>query len=283
MNAHLIDGNALARELNEASRLEIQQLQAQGKTPGLAVVLANRDPASVLYARRKEKICAELGLNFKLLPLPDSVAAAELLSVVHHCNQDPDIDGIILEQPLPPQLSPQIFLEAIQPSKDVEGLHPVNLGLLLSGKPLLTPCTPAAVMSILASLPCPLSGTRAVVIGRSTPVGKPLALLLLQANATVSIVHSQSRNLSLLTRQADLIVTAAGKAQWLTGFYVKPGAVVIDVGINQLNAKIVGDAHFDSVSQVASWLTPVPGGVGPVTTALLVKNLLQCCRLQLKT
>ncbi len=273
-----LDGKALARTLQTDLKQRVTALQARyGRAPGLAVLMVGDNPASATYVRNKERACERAGLASFGHHFPATATQAEVASVIQDCNQDERIDGILVQLPLPGHLDSVALLHAIAPDKDVDGLHPLNLGRLLRGEPGLQSCTPAGVMRLLTTAGIELSGRQAVVVGRSILVGKPLALMLLAANATVTIAHSRSRNLPELTRQADVLIAAVGRPQLLGPEAVKPGAVVIDVGINRVDnpdgsSHLVGDVDFAAVEPVAGWITPVPGGVGPMTVAMLLEN-----------
>ena len=280
MTAQIIDGNALSKQL----RLEVAQraaaLRARGITPGLAVVLVGDNPASQVYVRNKVKACEDNGLYSVLDKHPASLSEADLLARVDALNNDPAIHGILVQLPLPEHIDAQKVIEAIAPAKDVDGFHVASAGALMVGQPGFWPCTPYGCMKMLRSINdgkgYDLRGKHAVVIGRSNIVGKPMALMLLQKNATVTICHSATANLTALTLQADVIVAAVGKRNVLTADMVKPGAVVIDVGMNRNeDGKLCGDVDFDGVSQVAGYITPVPGGVGPMTITMLLVNTLE--------
>ena len=250
-------------------------LAQRGIHPGLAVILAGEDPASRVYVRNKVRACEETGVRSTLIELPASVSEADVLERVRALNENKAVHGILVQLPLPKQLSSPRVLEAVSPAKDVDGFHEANLGALLAGAPRLVPCTPAGVMRLLEHAGISLSGRRAVVIGRSNIVGKPLALLLLQQDATVTICHSKSSDLERVSAEADVLVAAVGRAKLVGASMVKPGACVIDVGVNRLpDGSLAGDVDFDTVKNKAGWITPVPGGVGPMTIAMLLENCL---------
>jgi methylenetetrahydrofolate dehydrogenase (NADP+)/methenyltetrahydrofolate cyclohydrolase len=279
MQTRIIDGNALAREARAALRIEVEALSAAGRRPGLAVVLAGDDPASRVYVRNKARACEETGVLSRQIDLPADVAEAALLEQVERLNADPEIHGILVQLPLPRAVSSERVVKAIAPEKDVDGFHPCNMGLLAAGRPRFVPCTPKAVMAILDREGVALEGKRAVVVGRSNIVGKPVALLLLQRGATVTVCHSKTVDLEEATRQADVLVVAAGRPNLVTGRAVKSGAVVVDVGINRLpDGRLVGDVDARSVTGVAARLTPVPGGVGPMTITMLIANTVLAAR-----
>jgi methylenetetrahydrofolate dehydrogenase (NADP+)/methenyltetrahydrofolate cyclohydrolase len=276
MPAQILDGKSLAARIRSDVKQEVSRLAQRGIRPGLAVMLAGEDPASKVYVRNKVRACEETGVASQLFAYPSSVAEDELLSRIDALNRDPAVHGILVQLPLPRQVNALRVLDAVSPLKDVDGFHDVNLGALLAGKPGLLPCTPAGVMRLLEHAGVPIAGRRAVVIGRSNIVGKPLALLLLRHDATVTICHSKSINLSEITKEADILVAAIGRAKLVGAAMVKPGACVVDVGVNRLpDGGLAGDVDFEPVRQVAGWITPVPGGVGPMTIAMLLENCLR--------
>ncbi len=275
MVAQLIDGVALSRQLRADVAAQTQALKARGVTPGLAVILVGEDPASQVYVRNKVKACSEAGLHSVLERHPADMPEADLLARVQALNEDPSIHGILVQLPLPAHMNAQRVIEAISPDKDVDGFHVASAGALMTGLPGYWPCTPHGCMKMLESIGYALRGKHAVVIGRSNIVGKPMALMLLQQDATVTICHSRTPDLKAITLQADVIVAAVGKRHLLTADMVKPGAVVLDVGMNRDEAgKLCGDVDFEGVRQVASHITPVPGGVGPMTITMLLVNTL---------
>jgi methylenetetrahydrofolate dehydrogenase (NADP+)/methenyltetrahydrofolate cyclohydrolase len=280
MTAELIDGNALSAQLRAELALRAAALRARGVSPGLAVLLVGDNPASQVYVRNKVKACKDNGLHSVLEQYPASMSETELLARVHALNQDPAIHGVLVQLPLPKHIDAHKVIEAISPTKDVDGFHVASAGALMVGQPGFWPCTPYGCMKMLESLNggkgYELRGKHAVVIGRSNIVGKPMALMLLQQDATVTICHSATANLKALTLQADLIVAAVGKRNVLTADMVKPGAVVIDVGMNRNEeGKLCGDVDFAAVKEVAGYITPVPGGVGPMTITMLLVNTLE--------
>ncbi|RYX88369.1 MAG: bifunctional methylenetetrahydrofolate dehydrogenase/methenyltetrahydrofolate cyclohydrolase FolD [Comamonadaceae bacterium] len=280
MTAQLIDGNALSQKLRADVAQRAAALKAKGITPGLAVVLVGDNAASQVYVRNKVKACADAGLHSVLEKYEAAMTEAELLARVDALNNDPAIHGILVQLPLPPHIDAQKVIEAISPAKDVDGFHIASAGALMTGMPGFWPCTPYGCMKMLESLNegkgYDLRGKHAVVIGRSNIVGKPMALMLLQKNATVTICHSATKDLKAMTLQADVIVAAVGKRNVLTADMVKPGAVVLDVGMNRDDAgKLCGDVDFAGVKEVAGWITPVPGGVGPMTITMLLVNTLE--------
>ena len=279
MTAHTIDGNALAQHWREQVARECVALQARGVKPGLAVLLVGDNPASQVYVRNKVKACEQAGLHSVLEQLPADLSEFDLLERVEALNRDPLIHGILVQLPLPAHIDAHKVIEAIDPAKDVDGFHVASAGALMTGMPGFWPCTPHGCMKMLESIGYTLSGKHAVVIGRSNIVGKPMALMLLAQNATVTICHSRTVNLKALTLQADVIVAAVGQRNTVTADMVKPGAVVIDVGMNRNEAgKLCGDVDFEAVRQVAGHITPVPGGVGPMTIAMLLVNTLESAR-----
>src|SRR6476659_4168812 len=278
VTARIIDGKAIAAELRGKVAGEVKRLTAQhGVTPGLAVVLAGNNPASESYVGSKAKATKEAGMQSFDHRLPDGVSQAELMALVKKLNADPAVHGILVQLPLPKQIDAQLVLDAIDPSKDVDGFHPVNAGRLASGLPALVPCTPLGCVILAKTVHPSLAGMDAVVIGRSNIVGKPVAQLLLAENATVTVAHSKTRDLPAVCRRADLLVAAIGRPEMVRADWIKPGATVIDVGINRVpgangKSKLVGDVAFAEASQVAGAITPVPGGVGPMTIACLMVN-----------
>ena len=276
MNAKIIDGNALARSVREEVALRVQALKARGISPGLAVVLVGDDSASAVYVRNKVKDCEEVGMTSTLDRLAANTTEQALLERIGQLNADPAVHGILVQLPLPRHINEHRVIEAIDAAKDVDGFHVSNVGLLMTGKPLFRPCTPYGVMRMLEHAGTPLDGAHAVVIGRSNIVGKPQALMLLAAGATVTICHSRTRDLAAQVRQADVVVAAVGKVGLVTADMVKPGATIIDVGMNRdAQGKLCGDVDYAGVSQVAGAITPVPGGVGPMTRAMLLVNTIE--------
>jgi methylenetetrahydrofolate dehydrogenase (NADP+)/methenyltetrahydrofolate cyclohydrolase len=276
MTAQLIDGNALSKQLRGDVARRAAALRARGVIPGLAVVLVGENPASQVYVRNKVKACQDSGLHSVLEQYPATLSEADLLARVDALNRDPAIHGILVQLPLPAHIDAQKVIEAISPEKDVDGFHVASAGALMVGQPGFWPCTPYGCMKMLESIGYELKGKHAVVIGRSNIVGKPMALMLLQKNATVTICHSGTKDLKALTLQADVVVAAVGKRNVLTADMVKPGAVVIDVGMNRNDeGKLCGDVDFAGVKEVAGWITPVPGGVGPMTITMLLVNTLE--------
>lgn len=286
MTARLLEGKVFAAKLKEEAGKKAQELKAKyGITPGLAVIIVGENPASHVYVRNKHKACTELGFYSEGVELPATTTREELLAEIQRLNNDEKIHGILVQLPLPKELQPyeSEVLEAINPLKDVDGFHPVNVGRLVTGQKALVPCTPHGCLRMLELAEIPVDGANAVIIGRSNIVGKPMLHLLLEKNATVTICHSRTKNLAEITRQADILVAAVGKAGFVTADMVKPGAAVIDVGINRIAPKkLVGDVDFEAVKEVAGAITPVPGGVGLLTIAMLMQNTVEAARLQLE-
>ena len=283
MTAKIIDGKQVAAGIREAIRAEAERFTAQTQVvPHLAAILVGDDPASAVYVRNKQKASEQSGLKSTLHRLSADTSEAELLDRIAQCNSDPLVHGILVQLPLPKQINELRVLDAVSPLKDVDAFHPENVGLIVQGRPRFLPCTPHGVQELLRSANVETAGAHAVVLGRSEIVGKPMALLLMQrgpmADATVTVCHSRTRNLADVTRSADILIAAIGKPLFITAEMVKPGAVVIDVGTNRLENKLVGDVEFAGVSQVASAITPVPGGVGPMTIAMLLKNTLTAAK-----
>ena len=298
----ILDGNRIRDEIKEECRPRVEKLVSRGRPPGLAVVLVGHDPASEIYVRSKVKTSHDLGIHGETITPPDSITTEELLAIVDELNRRPEIDGILVQIPLPPQVDSKRILDAVDPAKDVDGFHPYNVGHLVAGRPTLVPCTPAGVMEILRRSNIQLEGASAVVLGRSDIVGKPMALLLMHANATVTVCHSKTRDLPGVVRRADLVVAAMGRAGMVTPDYIRPGATVIDVGqivitdpavaerlfanfperlakFREKGSILAGDVHPD-VAKVAGAYTPVPGGVGPLTIAMLMSNTVKAARLR---
>ncbi len=270
MTARIIDGKAAAAALRAEVAARTSALPYQ---PGLAVVLVGDNPASAVYVRNKDRAAQEAGIAVRTIRLPATVAAAELMAVIAGLNADDAVDGILVQLPLPDAIPPRPVLEAIDPAKDVDGFHPINVGRLQDGLPVLAPCTPSGVMRLLSSHGIPLRGARALVLGRSSIVGKPMALLLLAADATVTIAHSRTADLAAECRRADVLVAAVGRPEMVRGDWIKPGATVMDVGINRLpDGRLAGDCAYDECAAVAGAITPVPGGIGPMTIACLLDN-----------
>ena len=276
MIARIIDGKALATEIRNGLVARVAALTAAGHRPGLAVILVGDDPASAVYVRNKGSACEQVGIRSWIDRLPGDVAEIALLARIGQLNADPDVHGILVQTPLPKHLDSAKILESIAFEKDVDGLHATNAGLTLMGMPYFRSCTPYGVMKMLESINATIAGRHAVVLGRSNMVGKPMAMLLLAANATVTIAHSKTRDLVLHTRAADILVAAVGRRNLVTADMVKPDAIVIDVGTNRSpEGKLTGDVDFENVKQVAGWISPVPGGVGPMTIAMLLTNTVE--------
>jgi methylenetetrahydrofolate dehydrogenase (NADP+)/methenyltetrahydrofolate cyclohydrolase len=276
MPAKLLDGNLLSRQLRLQIAASSTILTAKGTKPGLAVILVGDNPASQIYVRNKVKACEDANIFSELIQLPSHVSEEHLLGHIEELNQNPHIHGILVQLPLPAHIDSHLVLEAIDPLKDVDGFHVVNAGALMTGNPLFKPCTPYGCMKILESIEYPIRGARAVIVGASNIVGKPMAMLLLQAGATITICNSKTKDLTAHTKEADILVVATGIPKMISAQMVKPGAVVIDVGINRLpDGKLCGDVDFDEVKYVAGWITPVPGGVGPMTITMLLQNTLE--------
>jgi methylenetetrahydrofolate dehydrogenase (NADP+)/methenyltetrahydrofolate cyclohydrolase len=276
MAAQILDGKSLAASIRAELQREVAALVQRGVRPGLAVILAGDDPASKVYVRNKTRACEEVGVRSQQIDYPASVTQAELIARISKLNADPAVHGILMQLPLPKGIDAGRVLEAIAPAKDVDGFHEANLGALMAGRPGVVPCTPLGCVRLIERAGVQVAGRHAVVLGRSNIVGKPLAQLLLQRDATVTICHSKSGNLADFTRQADILIAAVGRAKLVTGAMVKPGACVVDVGINRLpDGKLAGDVDFEAVRPVAGWITPVPGGVGPMTIAMLLENCIR--------
>lgn len=301
MSARVLDGTKIRDQIKQELAREVQQLKAAGITPGLAAVLVGENPASQIYVRNKVKACESLGLHSEKIELPADTSTGQLLDLVERLNRREEIDGILIQLPLPPQVDSKRVLMAVDPAKDVDGFHPINIGNLVSGRPGLVPCTPAGIIEILRRSEIPIKGARAVVMGRSDIVGKPVAMLLLHQHATVTLCHSRTRDLPAVAREADILVAAMGKPAFVTGEFIRPGATVIDVGMNRLASAdevrrifrdpagplgelekkgyvLVGDVHPEDVREKAGAYTPVPGGVGPLTIAMLMCNTIQAAR-----
>jgi methylenetetrahydrofolate dehydrogenase (NADP+)/methenyltetrahydrofolate cyclohydrolase len=273
MTARILDGKSLAANVRAQVKQRVAALRARGVRPGLAAVLAGEDPASRVYVRNKMRACEETGVRSELHELPADVGESALLERIAALNADPAVHGILVQLPLPPQVDAARVLEAVSPAKDIDGFHAENLGALLAGRPRFVPCTPAGVMRLIAHAGVRLAGSRAVIIGRSNIVGKPLALLLLQADATVTVCHSKTARLAEVAREAEVLVAAVGRANMVGAEMIREGACVIDVGINRLaDGRLCGDVDFAAARGRAGWITPVPGGVGPMTVAMLVEN-----------
>ena len=272
----IIDGKMVASKIKENIAAEVKTLkQKTGKTPGLAVVLVGNDPASAVYVRNKNKTCENLGFHSFENILPADTSESKLLGLIHELNIDDRVNGILVQLPLPDQISSNKILEAINPKKDVDGFHLENVGRLVTGNASFKPCTPEGIIQLLDHYEVNIEGKHAVILGRSNIVGKPISLLLLERNATVTICHSKTQNLSAITKSADILIAAIGKPNFVTEDMIKDNTIIIDVGINRVDNKLIGDVDYQSVSKKASLITPVPGGVGPMTIAILMANTLQ--------
>ncbi|EJL41050.1 bifunctional protein FolD [Brevibacillus agri] len=281
MTATILQGKEVAKSIREELAIEVAELKKQGIVPGLTVVLVGDDPASHSYVRGKSKGCEEVGIHSELILKEASTTEEELLAIIHELNENPNVHGILVQLPLPAHISEKAVIAAIHPEKDVDGFHPISVGNMVLGNETMLPCTPHGVIELIKRTGTDIAGKHAVVIGRSNIVGKPVSLLLQQENATVTMCHSRTQNLEEHTRRADILVVATGRAHMIGKEHVKPGAVVIDVGVNRIETgKLVGDVKFDEVKEVASFLTPVPGGVGPMTITMLLKNTVVAARKQ---
>lgn len=276
---HLLNGKELAQKLQQEMTREVTELKEKGLQPGLAVILVGEDPASQVYVRNKERAANNIGMYSVVYRLPETTSEADLIAKIEELNHDDKVHGILVQLPLPKHINEDLVLDTIDPAKDVDGFHPMNLGNLFAGKPTMIPCTPAGIMELIKLSGLDLAGKNAVIIGRSNIVGKPMAHLLLQANATVTICHSKTKDLPKVAKQADVLVVAIGRANFVTADFVKEGAVVIDVGINRdENNKLTGDVKFDEVAPLTSYITPVPGGVGPMTITMLMRQTIDAAK-----
>jgi methylenetetrahydrofolate dehydrogenase (NADP+)/methenyltetrahydrofolate cyclohydrolase len=275
MAAEVISGKAVAKEVRRELKQRAAALAEQGVTPGLAVVLVGDDPASAIYVKGKTKACKKVGVEHFDHYLPASTTEAELLSLVDTLNRDEKVHGILVQLPLPDQIDSDRVIQAIDPAKDVDGFHPANLGRLLTGAPVFVPCTPLGILRLLQEARTPLKGAEAVIVGRSNIVGKPMSALLLAQHCTVTICHSRTRELDQVVRRGDVVVAAVGRAELIKGDWIKPGATVIDVGMNRTDEKLLGDVEFEAAAERARAITPVPGGVGPMTIAMLMHNTVE--------
>lgn len=276
---HLLNGKELAQKLQQEMTQEVTELKEKGLQPGLAVILVGEDPASQVYVRNKERAANNIGMYSVVYRLPETTSEADLIAKIEELNHDDKVHGILVQLPLPKHINEDLVLDTIDPAKDVDGFHPMNLGNLFAGKPTMIPCTPAGIMELIKLSGIDLAGKNAVIIGRSNIVGKPMAHLLLQANATVTICHSKTKDLPKVAKQADVLVVAIGRANFVTADFVKEGAVVIDVGINRdENNKLTGDVKFDEVAPLTSYITPVPGGVGPMTITMLMRQTIDAAK-----
>ncbi len=276
---NLLNGKELAQKLQQEMTQEVTELKEKGLQPGLAVILVGEDPASQVYVRNKERAANNIGMYSVVYRLPETTSEADLITKIEELNHDDKVHGILVQLPLPKHINEDLVLDTIDPAKDVDGFHPMNLGNLFAGKPTMIPCTPAGIMELIKLSGLDLAGKNAVIIGRSNIVGKPMAHLLLQANATVTICHSKTKDLPKVAKQADVLVVAIGRANFVTADFVKEGAVVIDVGINRdENNKLTGDVKFDEVAPLTSYITPVPGGVGPMTITMLMRQTIDAAK-----
>ncbi len=281
--ATLIDGKKVAASIREEVKAEVAKLREQGIAPKLSVVLAGDDPASVVYARSKEKSCANIGIDFELFTFPGSVSEDEVLALIDKLNKDDNVHGIMIELPLPKHMDKKKVLEAVDPKKDVDGVHPINRGYILSGGEGLFPATPESCIEIMLRSGIELKGKNAVIVGRGETVGKPLIFMMLNQNATITVCHTRTADLAYHTKQADIIVAAVGRAKMIKADMIKPGAVVVDAGINEVEGGgICGDVDFENAEKVAGAISPVPGGVGSLTTVLIQRNVLKAIKLQQK-
>ncbi len=282
MGAKILNGKEVSARIKDELKDKVTELKKDGIFPGLAVVLVGNDPASRVYVNSKKKACEFIGIESFEFTLPEDSTEQQLLELVYKLNSDKQVNGILVQLPLPKHINEENIINAINPSKDVDAFHPANVGRIMTGNPIFLPCTPAGVMELIHESGIDVKGKECVVVGRSNIVGKPQAMLLLAEHGTVTICHSRTVNLEEVCKRADILVAAVGKPEFVKGNMIKPGAVVIDVGINRIDGKIVGDVEFSSASEVASAITPVPGGVGPMTIAMLMKNTVKAAELQKK-
>jgi len=287
MSAQIIDGKGIAQQIQAEIKEEVAQLKSKSNiVPGLAVVLVGEDPGSQVYVKNKGIACQKAGINSLEFRKPADFSESELLKLIQELNRNPEVDGILVQLPLPKQINEPRVLYAIDPDKDVDGFHPVNVGRMMIGEPIYLPCTPAGIQELLVRSGTQIEGANCVVVGRSNIVGKPIAMILVQkaknANATVTICHTRTKNMAEFTKEADILIVAAGKPKAISGDMIKPGATVIDVGVNRLPTGLCGDVDFESAKEVAGKITPVPGGVGPMTITMLLKNTLRAARLRLE-
>lgn len=279
MSAVILDGKQLAVDLREEMKKEVALLKEKGLQPGLAVILVGENPASQSYVKFKAKACQEIGIYSEVIKRTADISQEELLSIIHDLNENPNIHGILVQLPLPGHISEKAVIDAIRVEKDVDGFHPVSVGNMVIGDDCLLPCTPYGIIKLIEKAGQKIEGKTAVVVGRSNIVGKPVSMLLLQKNATVIMCHSRTADLAKMTRQADILVVAAGQAGLIGKEHVAPGAVVIDVGNSSINGKLVGDVRFDEVKETAGFITPVPGGVGPMTITMLLHNTIKAAKI----
>jgi methylenetetrahydrofolate dehydrogenase (NADP+)/methenyltetrahydrofolate cyclohydrolase len=281
--ATLLSGKTVSARIKENLKKEIEELKAKGVLPGLAVIIVGEDPASKVYVGRKEAMCQELGMHSEKFALPEETTQEELVALVEKLNKDDKVHGILVQLPLPKHLDEKAVINTINPEKDVDAFHPVNVGKIMIGDYDFVPCTPAGIMELIKESGVEVEGKTCVVVGRSNIVGKPMSMLLLHKNGTVTTCHSRTRNISEITKTADILVAAVGRANFITEDMVKPGAVVIDVGMNRLSdGRLVGDVDFENVEKIAGAITPVPGGVGPMTIAMLMQNTFTAAKNTLK-
>ncbi|HZJ58392.1 MAG TPA: bifunctional methylenetetrahydrofolate dehydrogenase/methenyltetrahydrofolate cyclohydrolase FolD [Clostridia bacterium] len=280
MNANIIDGKAIAEKVRESLRYDIERLnREEGIVPGLTVILVGDDPASQIYVRNKEKACMKVGIRSKVIYMDENIRQDDLLREIHKYNQDSNTHGILVQLPLPDHIDEGLIIDAIDPKKDVDGFHPITVGKLFVGGEGFEPCTPKGIVTLIKETGIEISGKHAVVIGRSNIVGKPVSIMLLRENATVTICHSKTKNLKEISKSADILIVAMGRPESIDNEYIKEGAIVIDVGTTRVDGKLKGDVKFSEAVQKAGWITPVPGGVGPMTIAMLLKNTLQAALL----
>lgn len=281
--AALIDGKNISKQIRKTIKDEIGKYKEKyNLIPGLSVILVGEDPASQVYVRNKERACREVGINSTVIRMKEETSEEELLATIHELNQDDSIHGILVQLPLPEHINEESIINAISPSKDVDGFHPIHAGMLMNGQAGLEPCTPKGIIRLIEETGESIAGKNAVVIGRSNIVGKPVALMLLQRNATVTIAHSKTQNLKEVARNADILVVAIGKAKFIDSSYIKEGAIVIDVGTTRVEGSLYGDVDFDDAKKKAGYITPVPGGVGPMTITMLLENTLEAAKRKLK-
>lgn len=279
MSAEIINGKEVSQSIKDELKVEVASLKEKGIIPGLSVILVGDDPASHSYVKGKAKASDEVGIKSEVIRKEDTISQEELLAEVNRLNNDPSVHGILVQLPLPKHIEEEAIINAINPAKDVDGFHPMNVGKMVIGEDAFLPCTPHGIIELIKRTGTDLKGKHAVVVGRSNIVGKPVSILLLREHATVTICHSRTKNLKEITQQADILVAAIGKAQIITEEYVSPGTLVIDVGVNRIESgKLVGDVDFEGVSKVASFITPVPGGVGPMTITMLMKNTVEAAK-----
>lgn len=276
MSAHIIDGKALAQKIKNEIQNEVLLIKSKGTTPCLAVIIVGNDQASRVYVNNKKKACADVGMESREITCPEDIKEEDLMTIIDNLNNDSNVHGILVQLPLPKHISEEKIINYINPKKDVDCFHPFNVGKLMTGSPIFEPCTPAGIIALIKESGCNISGAECVVVGRSNIVGKPVAMMLLAENGTVTIAHSKSKNLKEICKKADILVVAIGKAKFVNSDYIKNGATVIDVGMDRDEyGKLCGDVDFDSAKEIAGAITPVPGGVGPMTITMLIKNTLK--------